>query len=286
MTSSSPALWLFLSSVTYGAAAFFLTRLIEPAWDRITSSYIRDLQPMLTALNLDDGRIPQRMRWWGIAMAVAFLFVALGLGMWPVAFVVTYMIYAAPRIYLQALIAKRSFLLRDQLVSAVTGLANATRAGLSLAQGIDNVAQETPEPLAAELHRIVRDYHGGRPLAHALKSARERLQLDGFTLFASALLVSLERGGKITEALDRIGRSLQENQRLERKLQAETESGRKVVVILASFPFVFLGLFYFLNPEGTGLLFTTLVGQLVLLVVIAMVYFAVQWARRILALEV
>jgi len=282
----SPAFMLFASSVCYGALTFFVVRLIEPMWDRVSAKYIRDLQPMLTALSLDDGRVPQRMRWWGVSMAGAFVFVAFALGMWPVAIAVTYMIYAAPRIYLKMLIDQRSFLLRDQLVSAVTGLANATRAGLSLAQGIESVAAETPEPLASELRRIVRDYQGGRPLAPSLKDARERLQLDGFTLFASALLVSLERGGKITEALDRISRSLQENQRLERKLQAETESGRKVVVILAAFPAVFLGLFYFLNPEGTALLFTTILGQFVLLVVIGLVYFAVQWARRILTLEV
>jgi tight adherence protein B len=285
MNSLPPGILLLLSSVAYGAAVFFLARLIEPLWDRIAANYIRDLRPMLTALNLDSGALPQQMRWWGISMAVAFLFVALGLGMWPVAFVATYLIYVAPRIYLQALISQRSFLLRDQLVSSVTGLANATRAGLSLAQGIENVGAETPEPLAAEFARIVREYQGGRPLASSLKDARDRLQQDGFTLFISALLVSLERGGRITEALERIGHSLQENQRLERKLQAETESGRKVVVILAIFPVVFLGLFYFLNPEGTALLFTTLLGQLVLLVVIAMVYFAVQWARRILTLD-
>ena len=92
----------------------------------------------------------------------------------------------------------------------------------------------------------------------------------------------MERGGRITEALERISRSLQENQRLERKLEADTESGRKVVVMLAAFPAVFLGLFYFLNPEGTALLFTTILGQVVLVFVIVMVYAAVRWANRIL----
>ena len=284
--SLSPAPLLLASSALYGAAVFCAVRLVEPLWDRLTARYIRDLTPMLQALGLDDGRLPERMRYWGVAMAGVFVVIALGLGMWPVACGAVYLVYVAPRLYLRSLIDRRSYLLRDQMVGLVTGLANAARAGLSLAQGIENVAGETPEPLAAELRRIVRDYRGGRPLAHALHDARDRLQLDSFTLFTSALLVSIERGGKITEALERIGHSLQENQRLERKLQAETESGRKVVVILAVFPAVFLGLFYFLNPDGTALLFTTILGQLVLLVVIALVYFAVRWANKILSLEV
>ncbi|MBA4017487.1 MAG: hypothetical protein C0483_09975 [Pirellula sp.] len=277
---------LFASSIAIGATAFYVVQLVMPLWDRLAVRYVAEVRPMLDALSLGSDRMPELMRWWGIAMAAVFVLFSIGLGMWPVAFAAVYLVYVAPKLYLHLMIHRRSKLLRDQLVGTVTALANATRAGLSLAQGIENVAQETPEPLATELHRIVRDYRGGRPLSEALIQARDRLKLDGFTLFTSALLVSLERGGRITDALERISRSLQENQRLERKLEADTESGRKVVVMLAAFPAVFLGLFYFLNPEGTALLFTTILGQVVLVFVIVIVYAAVRWANRILSLDV
>lgn len=281
-----PPILLFASSVAIGATAFYVVQLVMPLWDRLAVRYVAEVRPMLDALSLGSDRMPELMRWWGIAMAAVFVLFSIGLGMWPVAFAAVYLVYVAPKLYLHLMIHRRSKLLRDQLVGTVTALANATRAGLSLAQGIENVAQETPEPLATELHRIVRDYRGGRPLSEALIQARDRLKLDGFTLFTSALLVSLERGGRITDALERISRSLQENQRLERKLEADTESGRKVVVMLAAFPAVFLGLFYFLNPEGTALLFTTILGQVVLVFVIVIVYAAVRWANRILSLDV
>ncbi|MGC3968794.1 MAG: type II secretion system F family protein [Pirellulales bacterium] len=277
---------LFASSIAIGAAAFYLVRILMPLWDKVGERYVSDVRPMLDSLSLTSDRMPDLLRWWGISMAAVFVLFSIGLGMWPVAVAAVYLVYVAPRLYLQYMISRRATLLRDQLVGTVTALANATRAGLSLAQGIENVSNETPEPLATELRRIVRDYRGGRPLAEALIQARDRLKLDGFTLFTSALLVSLERGGRITEALERISRSLQENQRLERKLEADTESGRKVVVMLAAFPAVFLGLFYFLNPEGTALLFTSILGQVVLVFVIVIVYAAVRWANRILKLEV
>ncbi len=277
---------MFASSIAVGAAAYCVVQLVMPLWDRLAVRYVAEVRPMLDALSLGSDRMPELMRWWGVAMAAVFVLLSIGLGMWPVAFAAVYLVYVAPKLYLHVMINRRSKLLRDQLVGTVTALANATRAGLSLAQGIENVAQETPEPLATELHRIVRDYRGGRPLSESLIQARDRLKLDGFTLFTSALLVSLERGGRITDALERISRSLQENQRLERKLEADTESGRKVVVMLAAFPAVFLGLFYFLNPEGTALLFTTILGQVVLVFVIVIVYAAVRWANRILSLDV
>jgi Flp pilus assembly protein TadB len=122
-------------------------------------------------------------------------------------------------------------------------------------------------------------------LAEAITTTKDRLQLDCFTLFASALCVSLGRGGRITESLERIGETLQENQRVERKLESETASGRKVVILLALFPFVFLGGFYLMHPEGTSMVFQSLLGQLVLLVVIALVFVSVWWSNRILSIE-
>ncbi len=171
------------------------------------------------------------------------------------------------------------------MVGAAVALANASRAGLSLAAGLQTVSRETPEPLASELRKIVNEYEHGRPLASAITDAKNRLQLDSFTLFASAIQVSLERGGRITDSLERIGQSLQENQRVERQLEAETASGRRVVWILAAFPFLFLAAFLVLHPSGTLLVFNSLVGQLALLTVIGMIVASVWWSHRILAIE-
>jgi Flp pilus assembly protein TadB len=66
-------------------------------------------------------------------------------------------------------------------------------------------------------------------LPESLRAAKDRLNIDSFTLFAAAILVSLERGGRITDALERISHSLQELQRIERKLEVDTASGKKVV---------------------------------------------------------
>jgi tight adherence protein B len=170
--------------------------------------------------------------------------------------------------------------------TATVALANTSRAGLSLAQGLETVGQETPEPLASELRRIVREYRHGRPLAEAIRAAKERLRIDSFTLFASAILVSLERGGRITDALERISHSLQETQRIERKLEVDTASGKKVVYILTGFPLFFLALSYVMNPAGTATVFQSLLGQVVLLVVIALSYVSFRWSQKILAIEV
>lgn len=268
---------LFVAGVVAGKS-------VGSAWDALTRWYIADLRPMLESLSLDQEHIRFLLRWWGVSLVLSFV-VLTALGMLPIAIAVVLLLIFAPRWVLAAMIARRRILLRDQLVGGTTALANACRAGLSLAQGLETVSAEVPQPLAAELRRIVSGYQHGQPLAEAITTTKERLKLDSFTLFASAVCVSLSRGGRITESLERIGSTLQENQRVERKLEAETASGKKVVWLLAAFPFVFLGGFYVMHPTGTALVFQSLIGQFILLAVIALVVVSVWWSQKIISIE-
>ncbi len=277
---------ILISSTLVFAAVFLAVRSGGDVWDQVTSRYVADITPKLDSLSLDRSHLPKYLRIWGISLVAAFVFVAFILRMPPVAIAAVYLVYVAPRIILDIMIRRRRALLRDQMVAATIALANTARAGLSLAQGIETVSKETPEPLATELRRIVHEYRHGRPLSESLRSTKERLKIESFTLFSAAILVCLERGGRITEALERISHSLQELQRIERKLEVDTASGTKVVYILTAFPLFFLGLSYIANPSGTDTLLHSLLGQVILLFVIALTYVSFRWSQRILAIEV
>ena len=281
-----PYLPIIISSLLVFAAVFLAVRSGGDVWDRVTTRYIADLTPKLDSLSIGHSELSKYLRVWGISLVAAFVIVAFLLRMPPVAFAAVYLVYVAPRIILDFMIRKRRALLRDQMVAATVALANTSRAGLSLAQGLETICSETPEPLAAELRRIVYEYRHGRPLAESIRATKDRLKIESFTLFASAILVSLERGGRITDALERISHSLQELQRIERKLEVDTASGTKVVYILTGFPLFFLGLSYVTNPSGTDALLHTFLGQLILLVVIGLTYFSFRWSQKILAIEV
>ena len=275
----------FISTGIMLVAGFVAGRSLGGVWDAISQRYIADLRPILDSLSLDQKHTQTLFRWWGISIVVSFVLLTFVMGMLPIAIAIVVLLLIAPRWIFEFIISRRQKLLRDQLVGGTTSLANASRAGLSLAQGLETVSREVPQPLARELQTIVSEYQHGRSLAEAITTTKDRLKLDSFTLFASALCVSLGRGGRITESLERIGKTLQENQRVERKLESETASGRKVVMLLAVFPFLFLGGFYLLHPEGTSLVFQSLIGQLVLLVVIGLVVASVWWSNRILSIE-
>ena len=272
------------TSGMFFAAAFLLVMSGHQAWDWIASRFVSAEVTQARLLSLDEQKISFWLRAWGIAL-VTTLILGLVLGMLPIALGLVAVLLFSPRWLLAFSIRRRSQLLRDQMVGCSRALANSARAGQSLPQALEAVSAESPLPIRAELQRIVGEYQMGRPLVEALADARQRLRLDSFSLFASSIIVSLERGGSVTEALERICGSLQENQRIERKLAAETASGWRVVLILTAFPFLFLAGFAWLHPSGTKLMFETLLGQALLLTILGLVVASLWWSRKILTIE-
>lgn len=285
MNPDPPYLLMLLSSMLVFAGVFLAAMWIGPAWDSYTRRYIGDLRPRLMALGLDNQGVVRALRWWGVALFATLLVFGVLAGMPPVALGLAYVVFVSPRFILDYLINRRRVKLRDQMVRVSAALANTSRAGLALQQGLEKVAEDTPQPLKAELKRIVRDYHAGRPLADSLREVERRLNLEAFTMFSSAILVCIERGGRVTFALDRISTGLQEMQRLERKLEADTAAGRKLATILAMFPMFFLLMFAVLDPISTWFLFDKTLGHFVLLGVGALVYVAVRWCMVILRVD-
>lgn len=279
-------IWSALSALATFAAVFFAVRQWGPFWDLLAAKQMGRLAEQFERLALDQDKFKLFMRLWGLLLVAIFVLFGFVLKMLPIGVALGLLAYIAPRHILDLLIRRRTKLLRDQLVNASVGIGNAVKAGLSLAQGIETICDETPDPLAAEFRRIVFEFDRGRPLKEALEQVRLRLQLEAFTLFALAIEVAIDRGGRLNEALDRISGSLQEHQRLERKLDAETSAGRQAVSILTFFPVVFLGLFYLLDRHSISLLFTTFYGQCVIAVVMAFTYAGSRWAAKIMNVEI
>ncbi len=277
----SPAFFLLTSLMAF-FSVFLAALWLGPAWDAIAQRHIEDITPRLRALGMDDQKVSEWMRYWGICMFACFVVFGVIMQMFPIGIGLAFLVFISPRFILDRMIEQRRTKLRDQLVRATTGIANGCRAGLALAQSIDKVSQETHQPLATELTRIVRFYKGGSRIQDAIREVQERLQLESFSVFASSAIVSLEQGGNISFALEKISEGLQEMQRLERKLEADSASGRKLAMMLSLFPVFFLGLFTLLDPVAMTLLYTTLFGNLILVLVGGIVFVAFKWCMAIL----
>jgi Flp pilus assembly protein TadB len=282
---ASLSLLFVASSLTIGLGIALAWEPLVTTWDELALGQVRDCVALGRTVGLPETQVRAGMRVWGLALVgipAALIGLAQAVTLVPVT---VWIVYLAPRWILTAVIGRRRRRLRDQLVPVCFTLANTSRAGLSLAQGIRLAGTEAPEPVRTELLRIEGDYNRGRTLAQSLADAAERLDLNGFHMLAAALLTCLERGGPITETLDGLAHAVQENQRLEMKMDSLSASGRLSVAAMGVFPVVFLAANALIEQESSRLMLVTMPGQAMLTIVVVLTVWSVRWGMRITRFE-
>lgn len=275
---------LLISSGLVLVAATAVAGQLVPTLDLVIKTRIGSLVDQAEALELRLQLIRRCLQLWCVIMIVLPITLVV-MGRWGIAIGLTLAIYTLPNHVMQYLIARRKTLIRDQLIVAMQGLSNTVESGLTLNLGIVEVAKDAPQPIAGILRRISSDFDRGRPLAEAIEDVRVRLNLECFTLFASAIQLSLKNGGRLNCTLGRIASSLNEHQKMERKIEADTASGRREVLLLSLFPLILGGMLFVMDSEKANLLHSTTLGQVVVLIVGALVYAGASWASRIADIE-
>lgn len=245
-----------------------------------------DLADRLRSLRIHSKQLRSWINSW-LAIAAALLFgLWIGLDMPVLAILAGILLAAAPWYVIFRLAKARRQKIEDQLADAMVMFSSGIRAGLSMAQSLELLAQECPRPINQEFKQIVGEYNLGKPLDRTINEAKERLRSENFVLFAAALMASRESGGRLNETVERISRSVVELQRLERKVRSETAQARKSAVYMALAPLFILAAYSFLDPSNVRLLFVTLPGQLILAACLVFNIVAYLWALKILNADI
>ena len=246
----------------------------------------RDLADKLRRLRVPTHNLHRYVVAWLGATAANFLVFWLVLESPVFAVLLSVFLLCGPWYLLRRMAQRRRQKIEDQLADAMVMLANAVRAGLSLAQSMDVLAAQCPSPINFEFRQIVGEYNMGKPLEQTLQEARTRLRSENFALFAAAMMASHQSGGRLNEIVERIAQAVLEMQRLERKVQAETAQARKSAVYMAIAPVLILVVYYFVDPESTMRLFREPMGHLILAAAVVLDVVAYFWARLILSPDI
>jgi tight adherence protein B len=241
-----------------------------------------DLTDKLRRLHIPTGSVRNGLVAWSIVLALTVLSFWLLAGSLTFAVLGSLLIFCGPWWILRRMAERHREKIEDQLADSMVSLSSSIRAGLSLAQAIKILADNSPKPIKAEFSRIVGEYEMGKPLDRTLDEAKNRLRSENFALFAAAMLASRESGGRLNETVDRIAHSVRELQRLERKVQADTAMARKSAMYMAITPVIILIVYFFVDRVAIISMFTTLPGQLLLAVAIMLNITAYLWACYIL----
>lgn len=245
-----------------------------------------DVREKLRQMRISTRRLRYYLATWLYLIVIVTILLWFGYGSPIFAVLAIVLMGPLPWLLLKRMAQRRRQQIEDQLAGSMSTLSGAIRAGLSLAQSLEILADQSPRPIQVEFQHMVGQYKMGKTLQETLLEAKERLHSENFSMFAAAMLASRESGGKLNETVERIARSVREFQRLERKIQADTAHARKSAVYMALAPPIILLVYFFVDPLNTTRLFTTVPGQLMLSVAVILDVVAWLWARAILTPDI
>ena len=156
--------------------------------------------------------------------------------------------------------SRRAKALNDQLPEALDFLSRALKAGHSLSTGLQMMADELPNPLAAEFRQCYDQHSLGQSLDDALKDTAGRIESTDFAFFVTAVLIQRQTGGDLSEVLRNISGMIRQRVRLHQQVRAKTAEGRFTGYIMVAFPIVMFFIASTLNPEYSQILLHTPTG--------------------------
>lgn len=160
--------------------------------------------------------------------------------------------FFVPKLYVKFRQRSRLKKFNDQLGDGITLMANGLRAGYSLLQAMDAVAQEMPDPIALEFKRVVREIGLGVEPERAYNNLLRRVPSDDLDLMITAINVQAEVGGNLSEILEIIGFVIRERVRIKGEIAVLTAQGQLSGYVISFLPIV-LGLILFaMNKEYIG----------------------------------
>lgn len=157
-------------------------------------------------------------------------------------------------------------LFAEQLAENIQVVASALRAGHTLVGALSVVVEAATDPSRSEFRRVVADEQLGVPIEETLEVVSRRMESRDLEQVAIVATLQRETGGNTAEVLDRVAETIRGRFELRRMVESLTAQGRLTRWILTALPVALLVVFTVVNPDYTRPLFTTPMGQFLLVV--------------------
>lgn len=178
--------------------------------------------------------------------------------------------------------AKRRDAFAEQLAGTLRTMVAGLRAGYSLPQAFEAVAQVGAEPTSSEFARLLAEVRVGRDLDDALRDLGRRVASSDFDWVAIALEVNAEAGGDLSEVLETVERTIRERASLGRTIRSLSAEGRVSAATIFALPFVTFGVIALGSPDYVALFLTDPTGIGMAVAALALLAIGGLWLRRII----
>lgn len=221
----------------------------------------------------------------GVVFAAGLLGLLVGQGSIIVGLI--FMILGAflPPIYLRFMASRRRRAFDSALPEVLQLISGALSAGLSLAQAVDTVVREGPEPIASEFKRVLVEARIGVALEDAFDGVAARFNSKDFAWAVMAIRIQRQVGGNLAELLTTVAATMRERQYLRRHVRALSAEGRLSAVILCGLPPVFAFFLFLTNREFLEPMYSNARGIVVSIAGVGWLLLGVLWMSRMVKVD-
>ena len=194
--------------------------------------------------------------------------------------------FCLPRVVVNWLRVRRLERFNLQLLEALPMMANALRAGFSINQAFESVAEGTDAPMSQEISLFLQQLRVGVSFSEALTALDERVGSEDLTLVCTAIDIARRSGGNLTEIFDSIAETIRARLRIHQHVRTLTAQGRLQGLIIGAMPFLLgIGMAIF-KPNLMLPFLGSLVGVVTVVAVTLMVALGGLLIRKIVNIDV
>jgi tight adherence protein B len=240
---------LSLSAQGASATSVLETLRSERKFSNFENPFLRHLSDMWTQTGLRFDSNTAALS--GVALCTFYLIVfcmAFGFGLTailltPVAAALTALLY------IRQVRSRRIAHFSEQFPDAIDVIVRGVRVGYPFSSAIALVAKEMADPIGTEFGMTADEITFGLDVRTALENLYRRVGQEDLLFLVIAMTIQLQTGGKLSDLLSRLARTIRLRQTLRLKVRALTSEGRLSAIFLSVTPFVLIGVISLLSPE-------------------------------------
>jgi tight adherence protein B len=253
-----------------------------PAWiaaDQWQSRLQRDLISADFELRPYEFRILQALS--GLLFAILAL---LRFGLNPAVLVLAVIGYITPYILLRNRRGHRLRVFDASLPQAMEMMANAMKAGQSVAQSLGAVTDNAGPPVSDEFGLARREVELGASVESALNNMVKRIGSADLRLMVMVVTIQHSVGGDLPAILTTLADTMKQRAEVKEEILAATAQSRATSFIITLLPIVAAVLLYFLVPDYFRPMFTSLLGWVILAFAALLLFIGNLLIRRLTAI--
>ncbi|MFW6159026.1 MAG: type II secretion system F family protein, partial [Planctomycetota bacterium] len=194
--------------------------------------------------------------------------------------------FTVPPLGVKVLKRRRDHKFRVQLVDALMNICNALRAGFSLHQAFDLVQREMGNPVSQEFRLVNQELRFGVSMEDALQHLYDRMPSEDLDLVVTAITISRNVGGNLTEIFQNIADTIRGRHRLHGKIRALTAQGKLQAALICAIPVFFAVAMNLLAPGLLDVVYHTIYGWIMIATIVVLQILGIAVILKIVRIEV